>query len=108
MQKPSRLRTRADTAIRLISVVAISFSLTFVAVSLAFLAGVLPAQFTTLGGIDTAVMLLFLPLCALAVAIVVEVIRAAATGPLRSGPVRHMPPLSAWQPGHIEDLASLR
>lgn len=103
MLKSSKLGMNADRAAGLTSVTAISFSLTFVAVSLVLLAGLLPAQLTTLGGsVDTAVVLLFLPLCALAFAIIAEVVRAATHGPLRSAPARRTQPLSEWHSSHEE------
>lgn len=81
----------------------ISFSLTFAGVSLAVLAGYLPAQQALLTGkLDAEVVLLFVPLAALVFAIVAEVIRVAARGPLRSTTTRRMPPLSGWKPGHGE------
>lgn len=96
---PSSVRAGADKAVRLTSVTAISFSLTFVGVGVALLAGLLPEQLSALGNnIDVGVLLLFLPLCALAVAITAEVLRAALKGPLRSGAPPRMRPLSGWRP----------
>jgi hypothetical protein len=87
----------------LLSASIISFSLTFVGVSLAVLAGYLPAQQALLTGkLDAEVVLLFVPLCALVFAIVAEVLRIAAKGPLRATPARRMTPLSDWKPGHGE------
>ncbi|MHB1110849.1 MAG: hypothetical protein ACYCZU_11110 [Devosia sp.] len=86
-----------------ISASIISFSLTFVGVSLAVLAGYLPArQALSTGKLDAEVVLLFVPLCALVFAIVAEVLRIAAKGPLRSTTARRMTPLSDWKPGHGE------
>lgn len=100
---PSGIRTGADKAIRLTSVTAISFSLTFVGVGVALLAGLLPERVSTLGNsIDVGVLLLFVPLCALIFAMVAEVLRAAVTRPLRSIAPPRMPPLSGWRPGHGE------
>lgn len=97
---PSIPQTRADRAAGLASVTAISFSLTFVGVSLALLAGVLPERVAQFGAsIDVGVLLLFLPLCALAFAISIEVVRAARKGTLRSGAPPRMRPLSGWRPG---------
>jgi hypothetical protein len=48
MQKSYKLGVNADRAAGLTSITAISFSLTFVAVSLVFLTGLLPTQLTTL------------------------------------------------------------
>jgi hypothetical protein len=89
--------------LNLISASIISFSLTFVVVSVAVLAGYLPAQQTLLSAkLDIEVVLLLVPLCALVFAIVAEVLRIAAKGPLRSTAVRHTAPLSNWKPGHGE------
>ncbi len=100
---PSRMRTGADKAIRLTSVTAISFSLTFVGVGVALLAGLLPERVSTLGNsIDVGVLLLFVPLCALVFAMVAEVLRAVVKGPLRSIAPPRMRPLSGWRPGHGE------
>jgi hypothetical protein len=65
----------------LTTITAISFSLTFVGVSLMFLAGVMPPSFTSLATpVDIGVLLLIVPLCALVLAMIVEVMRAAITG----------------------------
>lgn len=96
---PTILRTGTDKTTGLASVTAISFSLTFVAVSVALLAGLLPERVTNLGAsIDVGVLLLFLPLCALAFALSVEVVRAARKGPLRSSAPPRTRPLSGWRP----------
>jgi uncharacterized membrane protein len=96
---PSTIRTGADKAIRLTSVTAISFSLTFVGVGVALLAGLLPERVSTLGeNLDVGVLLLFLPLCALVFAMIAEVLRAAVKGPLRSVAPPRMRPLSGWRP----------
>ena len=87
----------------LFSTSVISFSLTFVGVGLAVLAGYLPTQQALLAGrIDAEVVLLFVPLCALVFAIVAEAIRIALKGPLRSGTGRKRASLSDWTPGHGE------
>lgn len=80
---------------------AISFSLTFVVVSLAMLAGVIP-QRTLLANsaIDVNVLLLFVPLCALVLAIFAEVVRLIIAGGLKVERARPHNPLSAWRPGH--------
>lgn len=86
----------------LVSASIISFSLTFVGVSLAVLAGYVPAQQALLNSkIDAEVVLLFVPLCALVFAIVAEVLRIAVSGPVRPV-VRRSSPLSEWKPGHGE------
>ena len=81
---------------------AISFSLTFVGVIIALLAGFLPRNFALLeidAQVDTGVMLLFVPLCALVLAILAEVLRAAMRGPVRPQVPRLRRPLSNWQSG---------
>lgn len=92
---PPSNRTGADKAVRLTSVTAISFSLTFLGVGMALVAGLLPERLGWLArDLDVGVLLLFLPLCALVFAIVAEVVRAALRGPLRSGAPPRMRPLS--------------
>jgi hypothetical protein len=80
---------------------AISFSLTFVVAGILFATGVIPPHtIAGLGEIDTGVVMLFVPLCALTFAIMAEVVRSI----LRDG-LRHQPkpraanPLAAWKPG---------
>lgn len=99
---PATTTERAQLRRNLVSASIISFSLTFVGVSLAVLAGYVPAQQALLNGkIDAEVVLLFVPLCALVFAIVAEVLRVAVSGPVR--PVaRRSSPLSEWKPGHGE------
>lgn len=102
MPSDKNKQTSAEQAAQLTSITAISFSLTFVGVAVALLAGLLPARLDALGkSLDTGVVLLFLPLCALVFAITAEVVRAILKGPLRSSR-RPTPPLSAWRPGHGE------
>jgi hypothetical protein len=88
----------------LFSAALISFSLTFLGVILAVLAGYLPAQQALLSGtIDPEVVLLFVPLAALVFAIVAEAARLSLKGdPLRLDASRPVPPLSAWTPGRGE------
>src|SRR5262245_23519265 len=88
----------------LASITAISFSLTFVGVSLALLAGVLPQKFASLDmPVDMGVVLLLVPLCALVLAMMAEVLRAAARGALPKRPVRTASALiREWRPGNGE------
>lgn len=87
----------------LFSASVVSFSLTFVGVGLAVMAGYLPAQQALLTGkIDAEVVLLFVPLSALLFAIVAEAVRISFKGPLLRGAPRRTPPLSDWKPGHGE------
>ena len=83
----------------LTSAAAISFSLTFVAGGIALLTGLLPQRvFTNLGEIETGVVVLFVPLCALLMAIIVEVVRAVVQEGVRQ-PEPRTNPLAAWKPG---------
>lgn len=102
--EPSQtIQTEGKRSRSLMSASIISFSLTFVGVSLAVLAGYVPAQQALLAGkLDAEVVLLFVPLCALVFAIVAEVLRIAAKGPVRSTGTRRTAPLSNWKPGHGE------
>ena len=100
---PSPEAEARDLKRNLFSTSLISFSLTFVGVGLAVLAGYLPARQALLAGkIDAEVVLLFVPLCALVFAIVAEVLRVAASGPIRATASRRARPLSGWTPGHGE------
>ena len=87
----------------LASVTAISFSLTFVVVSIALLTGMLPPGIVALAmPVDLGVLLLIVPLTALVLAILAEAFRGA----LRGVPTTHTPrtvtALSDWRPGHGE------
>jgi hypothetical protein len=82
---------------------AISFSLTFVGAGVALLLGIIPPRaIIGAGEIDTAVVLLFVPLCALILAILVEVVRAILREGLQPPKADQSNPLSAWKPGHGE------
>ena len=75
----------------LTSAAAISFSLTFVGASVALLTGALSPSITAMPlPVDVGVLLLMVPLCALVLAMLVEVLRAALGGapPHRSAPRR--------------------
>lgn len=80
---------------------AISFSLTFVVAGVLFATGVIPPHtITGLGEIDTGVIMLFVPLCALTFAITGEVVRSILRDGLRRQPKpRNANPLAAWKPG---------
>lgn len=85
------------------SMSAISFSLTFVAVSMAFLLGFLPTSVSVLHrSVDVGVVLLLVPLCALTFAILGEVMIAAIRGLPRVRRPIDAPALSGWRPGHGE------
>lgn len=82
---------------------AISFSLTFVGAGIALLLGIIPQRaIIGAGEIDTAVVLLFVPLCALLFAILVEVVRSTLREGLQAPRARQSDPLSAWKPGQGE------
>ncbi len=84
----------------LTSAAAISFSLTFVAGGIALLAGLLPQQLNThLGEVDTGVVVLFVPLCALLLAVIFEAVRSIMRDNLREPAPRKTNPLDAWKPG---------
>lgn len=82
---------------------AIAFSLTFVGAGLAVLLGFIPPR-VIIGAeqIDTAVVLLFVPLCALILAILFEATRSTLRDGLQAPRPRQSNPLSAWKPGHGE------
>ena len=84
------------------AVATITFALVFLGVIAAFALGALPAEALTFGGnVEAGVVLLFVPLCALIFAVLVEVIRSALTssfGPHQrtsAGPVAELAP-GAW------------
>ena len=94
---------RQRRIIDLTTVTAISFSLTFVSASVMLLAGVLPTSFTSLAApVDIGVLLLIVPLCALVLAMMAEVVRAAVKGTPPRRAARHRTRLSEWRPGHGE------
>ena len=96
---PRRQRKVVD----LTTVTAISFSLTFVGVSLMLLAGVMPPSFAALEApVDIGVLLLIVPLCALVLAMMAEVLRAAIKGTPPRRTSRNASALSDWRPGHGE------
>lgn len=82
---------------------AISFSLTFVGAGIALLLGIIPSG-TIVGAsqVDTGVVVLFVPLCALLLAILVEVVRSTLRDGLSAPKPRQPNPLAAWKPGHGE------
>jgi hypothetical protein len=103
--KPARTAKKSGTLAHpsLPTITAISFSLTFVGVSIAFLLGALPPSFAGLAApVDLGVLLLVVPLCALVLAMMAEVLRTAIRGLPRTRPVRNATTLSEWRPGHGE------
>lgn len=86
---------------RFVTSAAIGFALTFVAAVIALSAGLLPRF--GLGAalsVDSGVVLLFVPLCALVFAVLVEVVRGLAdpATPAHPGGAG----LAPWRPGHGE------
>lgn len=87
----------------LASMAAISFSLTFVGVSVALLLGLLPTTVSAFQkSVDVGVVLLLVPLCALTLAILGEVLLAAIRGLPRVREPIDAPALSGWRPGRGE------
>ncbi|HET8727331.1 MAG TPA: hypothetical protein VFO41_07445 [Alphaproteobacteria bacterium] len=84
----------------LLAPVAIAFSLTFVLASVAVYAGWVPAG-TVPGGTDTATLLLLVPLAALMLAIIAEVIRHEV-GAAEPQPEPRRTAAAAWRPGDRE------
>jgi uncharacterized membrane protein len=82
---------------------AIGFSLTFVVAGVALLAGLVPDSLLFgAQSVDTGVVLLFVPLCALLVAIMGEAVRATLNNGITAAPAPKANPLSAWKPGQGE------
>ena len=93
----------------LTTIAAISFSLTFVGVSVALLAGVLPRDLTALDlGVDMGVVLLMVPVCALVLATLLEVVRTAIRGLPRIRPPRPATILSAAPASSMDWRPALR
>ncbi len=87
----------------LAAVTAISFSLTFVLMSVAMLAGILPpAIFALSMPVDLGVLLLMVPLTALVLAILAEAFRTAIGGVPSPRAPRTVTALSDWRPGRGE------
>lgn len=85
------------------AVATITFALVFLGVIAAFALGALPSEALTFGGnVEAGVVLLFVPLCALIFAVLVEVIRSALTSSLGPQQPRSDRPLLNWRPGHGE------
>ncbi|HHY51431.1 MAG TPA: hypothetical protein GYA10_16990 [Alphaproteobacteria bacterium] len=102
-KSPAKPARRKPAARNLAIIAVISFSLTFVGVSLALLLGLLPNSIVALDlPVDMGVVLLIVPLCALVLAMMAEALRAAVTGVPRSGSPRTATSLSEWRPGHGE------
>ena len=100
--KRALARRSTGSAAALASVTTIAFSLAFFAGGLALLFGLAPVPAAALPGIDLGVLVLMVPLCALTLAIVLEVLRAAVSGLPRVQPPRLTAALSDWRPGHNE------
>lgn len=100
-RKPSGRRIAG--ASRLSAAAVIAFSLTLVGAGVAMLVGLVPHRMLpALDGIDATIVLLFVPLCALTLAILAEAVRAAFAGSLRPATVRSANPLEPWRPGQGE------
>ena len=94
-------QARRNPAGRLSAAAVIGFSLTLVGAGVAVLVGLVPQRMLpALDGIDATIVLLFVPLCALTLAILAEAVRASFTGSLRTAPVRAQANLlEPWRPG---------
>ena len=90
-------------ASRLSAAAVIAFSLTLVGAGIAMLVGLVPHRMLpALDGIDATIVLLFVPLCALTLAILAEATRAAFGGALQRAPARSANRLEPWRPGQGE------
>ena len=88
---------------RLTAAAVIGFSLTLVIAGIAMMLGLVPQRMLPgLDGVDATVLLLFVPLCALTLAILVEAVRAAFTGSFRQAVLPKTSLLEPWRPGHGE------
>lgn len=86
---------------RFVSSAAIGFALTFVVAVIAVVAGILPrVGLAAALSVDVGVMLLFVPLCALVLAVLVEVVRGLSDP--QASVHRTDDRFAAWRPGHGE------
>jgi len=101
-RKPRRRQGAATN--RLSSAAVIGFSLTLVGAGVAMLLGLVPQRMLpALDGMDATVLLLFVPLCALTLAILFEATRASFSGSFRRAAARaRSNPLEPWRPGRGE------
>jgi len=97
-------RQRQGTGVkRLSSAAIIAFSLTLVGAGVAMLIGLVPQRMLpALDGMDATVLLLFLPLCALTLAILAEAVRTSFSGSFRRAVLSKSNPLEPWRPGRGE------
>lgn len=103
MPKPLRTKRAGAGASRLASAATIGFSFTFVAAGIAMLAGLVPQRMLpSLDGLDATVLLLFVPLCALTLAILAEAVRATIAGTYERTVRAQANPLEPWRPGQGE------
>lgn len=95
---------RNASASRLSAAAIIGFSLTLVGAGVAMLFGLVPQRMLpALDGIDATILLLFVPLCALTLAILAEAVRTSLTGSFRPVVARsHTTRLEPWRPGEGE------
>ena len=94
---------RHGGATRLTSAAIIGFSLTLVGAGIAMLVGLVPQRMLpALDGVDASVVLLFVPLCALTLAILAEAVRTSFNGSFRRAVVTKGNPLEPWRPGRGE------
>jgi hypothetical protein len=93
----------SNAAGKLSAAAIIGFSLTLVGAGVAMLAGFVPQRMLpALDNLDATVVLLFVPLCALTLAILFEAVRTTFNGGLhRAVPVKSGA-LEPWRPGRGE------
>lgn len=85
------------------AIASITFALVFLVAIGAFALGALPSEALTFGGnVEAGVVLLFVPLCALIFAVLVEVIRSALTQSFAPRTPRVDNAVLGWRPGHGE------
>lgn len=104
LPQPARKRhLRSLFANPLSAATAISFSLTFVGAGIALLLGMVPSSLL-LGAqqVDTGVVLLLVPVCALLAALVSEAVRASLNSGIAEPSAARSIGLSAWKPGQGE------
>lgn len=101
-RKPQGRQHRVAANSRLTSAAVIAFSLTLVGAGLAMLVGLVPQRMLpALDGVDATILLLFVPLCALTLAMLAEAVRVALSGGFQPA-TRQVNRLEPWRPGQGE------
>lgn len=103
MQKSPRIPARSKPVAALITTSIISFSLTLLVAGVAVLSGMIPLNTVTVAQkVDIGAALLFMPLCALVLAMISEVVRISLHGGNDPRAPIHSTVAAPWTPGRNE------